>query len=246
MKQLSESFLIQIRSDNAQASGVIGRSGAYLRFLRNMVKLHPAAIHSRHNALGPQYIAITAFIQLFQNLRHLFPAVFVHRLRSPAGKHLICVMVMPMVIVILAATGTARAMLPMLVAMLMMVMIRGSMGMIMFTRTVLPMLVTIMLVMLMGMTATIMTMFPMLMVVTAAIMTMLPMLMLVTTAIMAMFPMLMTIMLMTAAIMTMLSMLMHRISVHVQLGMLHGREDLCSLQLRPGGGDQSGLGVVLL
>jgi len=209
--------LVQFGADDAELAGGVSAAGAQVDLTGDKVKVDPGAVFGCQNALGTQDDTVGAQIQLFQAIADKVHGELLVGLGAPGGEDLISMVVMMVMVVIVAAAVTV--LIVVVVVMLMMVMIMAA---------AITMLVVIVVVMLMMLVVVIMVMVMMLMVV---------------------------IMVMAAAG-TMLVMLVVMVMC---LGMLHLGDDLgngCAAlhgflqlvagQLTPGGGDDGGVGVMLL
>lgn len=133
-------LLLQVGTNHAQPARILRASLANLIFTRRQIKIQPGSIRRRQHSLCPQNRSVKGSIrQILQQSLQLGPLIPVRRLRAPACKDLIGVVMA--VAVIVAAAGAAVAMLMvmmmsilmrMLVAMLMFVLVAVFMFMPMF------------------------------------------------------------------------------------------------------------------
>ena len=123
-------ILFQLGADHAQLSGDVRGAGADLVLAGHHVKLVPG-VAAVHDALGPQDLAVLAAVQRGQRLLQLLTGEAAGRLTAPAGKDLVGVVVMMMVmpaaavpavlVVVLVMVVVAAAVAVLLVLMAMVV-----------------------------------------------------------------------------------------------------------------------------
>ena len=109
-----------MRTDDAQAAGVVGGAIAHLVLLGHIVKVQPLAVGGGHDALGPQDGAVFAGVQGCQNAVDIRLGELLGGLRAPAGEHLVGVVVMMMV---MAAAAVAVMVVMMLVLVLVVIVV---------------------------------------------------------------------------------------------------------------------------
>ena len=113
---------MNLRSDYHDTSGVIRLALTDLILARNHIKVQPGAIGTLHHTFGAEDIVrIDKLLKYFLKFCTL---EFVRCLLAPACKYIICMM-MVMVLMVMAATGTVFIML---MVMLMLLMIMAATG----------------------------------------------------------------------------------------------------------------------
>ena len=121
-EEVVQLMLAELGADDAQSAGVVGGAIAHLVLLGHIVKVQPLAALGADDALGAQDGTVFTAVQRRQDALDLALGEHLHRLRAPAGEHLVgVVMVMVMVV---AATGAMLIMLVvMMLVMVLMVMV---------------------------------------------------------------------------------------------------------------------------
>ena len=149
---------MNLRSDYHDTSGVIRLTLTDLILARNHIKVQPGTIGTLHHPFGAEDIVrIDKLLKYFLKFCTL---EFVRCLLAPAGKYIICMM-MVMVLMLMAATGTVFIML---MVMLMLLMIMAATGTVLIMLMVMMMfMVFVVMVMLMVFVVMVMMMVLMLM-----------------------------------------------------------------------------------
>ena len=107
-----------MRPDHAHAAGDLCAAAADVGFAGHVVKVDPAAVGRRHDALGAQHDAVAVLVdERVERGADLVVGVFARRLGAPAREHLVRVVVM-----VVMAAAVVMVMLVMLVVMLVVVM----------------------------------------------------------------------------------------------------------------------------
>ena len=115
MKQPGQLSFVKLRTDNAQHSGNGGRPPADFAFARNQIKMQPGSIRAGNNSLCAQNRAgYRALSNLIQRLAQLVLCIDMRCLNAPAGKDLVRIMSVMMVVMVMMA---ALAFLIMVVVM---------------------------------------------------------------------------------------------------------------------------------
>ena len=115
-------MLVDICSDNNYTSCIVRLAITNLVLARNHIKVQPGAIGTLHHPFGAE--DIVRIDKLPEHLLKFCTLKFVRCLLAPAGKYVICMM-MVMVLMVMAATGTVFIML---MVMLMLLMIMAATG----------------------------------------------------------------------------------------------------------------------
>ena len=101
-------MFIQLGTDDAQSTGVIGMTSANLMFFGDLVKLDPGAVFAVYDTLGTQNFAVFTGVQRFQDMMDLVLGIGLGRFLAPAGKDLVGMMVV--MVMVVAAAGAVRTM----------------------------------------------------------------------------------------------------------------------------------------
>ena len=125
-------MLLQVGADHAKTADDLRRPGAHILLSGNIVEEDPTILACNH-ALGTKHRTELTGIQFLQNSRNLRLGINTGRFLTPAGKHLIGMMVM-----IVAPAGT---LFPMLMVMMLMFMMMLMM-MLMFVVVIVLMIMT--------------------------------------------------------------------------------------------------------
>ena len=119
MKQCLKVLLVELGSDHADLSRNFDSTDAHIAFSRNIVKIQPCAIAGwNHTFCTEDRTIFFLVLKFLQNMLQLLLGVGCRCLKSPAGKDIIRVMVV--VIMVVTAAGTI---LPMFMVMIMSVMV---------------------------------------------------------------------------------------------------------------------------
>ena len=116
-EELGQLVLPKLGADDAKPAGVVRLSGAQVVLLGDVVELQPALL-AGDDALGPEDLAAAALVQGGEDGLQLLPGEALGGLPAPTGEHLVGVVVM--VVVVMTAAGTLRA-VAVLVVMVMVV-----------------------------------------------------------------------------------------------------------------------------
>ena len=115
MKQSGQLSFVKLRTDNAQHPGNGGRPPADFTFARNQIEMQPGSIRAGNNSLCAQNRAgYRALSDLIQRLAQLVLCIDMRCLNAPAGKDLVRIMSVMMVVMVMMA---ALAFLIMVVVM---------------------------------------------------------------------------------------------------------------------------------
>ena len=129
-KQGGNALLIQLGTNDTQLAGDIGRAGANIGFLGNIVKMDPLTVSAHHNTLSPENHAIDTGIQMLQGQFDLCFVKFLCGFYTPGGKDLVGMMVvmvmtagafMVVMVVLMFMMATAAFTLFMVVMLMIMV-----------------------------------------------------------------------------------------------------------------------------
>ena len=119
-KQRGYAGFVQFRTDHAKLTGNVSRTSPDIMFLGHHIKMDPATIDSRDNALGAQNHTVLAGIQLRQSVFDLLCSELLGGFNAPGSKHFVgmmVVMVMMLMVVVMAATGAVFIVIVMMVLM---------------------------------------------------------------------------------------------------------------------------------
>ena len=112
-------FLIDACADDAKSADDVGGAGAHVPFAGNIIEVEPSAVLCGEDALCTQDDAVGGLInELFQNGIQLLGSVLAGGFYAPAGKHIVGVVVMMVVVVFPTATGAGASFLVIVVVML--------------------------------------------------------------------------------------------------------------------------------
>ena len=124
MKQLCQLILCQIGSDYAQASGVVCPAFSHLILSRHQIKLLPGTIRHAENSFGPKHRTAAGFSgQCLQDLLQLFFCVLMGGFFAPAGKDLVCMMMVVMVMAAMFMIVVLMIVMAVLMVMMLMIMV---------------------------------------------------------------------------------------------------------------------------
>lgn len=117
-------LFVDVRTDDAQAAGVIRRTRTELALARHIVKLEPVARRVLQHALGAQHRAVLFFVgQLVQHRLDLVLLVTVCSLYADRHEHFVRVMPVVMMVVMSAGAGFAVLVVVMMMFVLILVMV---------------------------------------------------------------------------------------------------------------------------
>src|SRR5699024_5690776 len=98
LKRFLQRILLQIGTNDAYFSGINRGSCTNFRFFRNKVKIVPGSFFVRQHSLGPENLSIFLCMgQILKDSLQLLPGNFPAGFKAPAGKYLICIVTMVMV-----------------------------------------------------------------------------------------------------------------------------------------------------
>ena len=104
MKQSGQLSFVKLRTDNAQHPGNGGRPPADFTFARNQIEMQPGSIRAGNNSLCAQNRAgYRALSDLIQCLAQLVLCIDMRCLNAPAGKDLVRIMSVMMVVMVMMA-----------------------------------------------------------------------------------------------------------------------------------------------
>ena len=232
-------MLVQFGTNNTELTGGIGATGTQVHLTGDKVKVDPAAILSRQDALCAKNHAIGAQIQFFQRIMHKVHGKLLVGLSAPGSKDLVgMMMVMVMIMALAAASAVLVVGLVMVVLVIMMFMVV----------IVVMVMIVIMMIMIVVVAAAI-----------AMLVMIVVMMMLVIMVVMVV--LMIVIMAAAGAVLVMIVVMMRMVVLVVMMVLycLHLCNDLCdggaafhsflqllTGQLAPGSGDDGGIGVVFL
>lgn len=117
-------LFVDVRTDDAQAAGVIRRTRTELALARHIVKLEPVARRVLQHALGAQHRAVLFFVgQLVQHRLDLVLLVTVCSLYADRHEHFVRVMPVMMMVMMSAGAGFAVLVVVMMMFVLILVMV---------------------------------------------------------------------------------------------------------------------------
>lgn len=124
MKQSGQLSFVKLRTDNAQHSGDSGRPPADFAFARNQIEMQPGSIRAGNNSLCAQNRAgYRALSDLIQRLAQLILCIDVRGLNTPAGKDLVRIMSVMMVVMVMMAAFTFLVVMVMMAALAFLIMV---------------------------------------------------------------------------------------------------------------------------
>lgn len=124
MKQSGQLSFVKLRTDNAQHSGDSGRPPADFAFARNQIEMQPGSIRAGNNSLCAQNRAgYRALSDLIQRLAQLILCIDVRGLNAPAGKDLVRIMSVMMVVMVMMAAFAFLVVVVMMPALAFLIMI---------------------------------------------------------------------------------------------------------------------------
>ena len=124
MKQSGQLSFVKLRTDNAQHSGDSGRPPADFAFARNQIEMQPGSIRAGNNSLCAQNRAgYRALSDLIQRLAQLILCIDVRGLNTPAGKDLVRIMSVMMVVMMMMAAFTFLVVMVMMAALAFLIMV---------------------------------------------------------------------------------------------------------------------------
>ena len=124
MKQSGQLSFVKLRTDNAQHSGDSGRPPADFAFARNQIEMQPGSIRAGNNSLCAQNRAgYRALSDLIQRLAQLILCIDVRGLNTPAGKDLVRIMSVMMVVMVMMAAFTFLVVMVMMAALALLIMV---------------------------------------------------------------------------------------------------------------------------
>ena len=124
MKQSGQLSFVKLRTDNAQHSGDSGRPPADFAFARNQIEMQPGSIRAGTNSLCAQNRAgYRALSDLIQRLAQLILCIDVRGLNTPAGKDLVRIMSVMMVVMVMMAAFTFLVVMVMMAALAFFIMV---------------------------------------------------------------------------------------------------------------------------
>ena len=124
MKQSGQLSFVKLRTDNAQHSGDSGRPPADFAFARNQIEMQPGSIRAGNNSLCAQNRAgYRALSDLIQRLAQLILCIDVRGLNAPAGKDLVRIMSVMMVVMVMMAAFAFLIMVVMMAALALFIMV---------------------------------------------------------------------------------------------------------------------------
>ena len=126
MKQSGQLSFVKLRTDNAQHSGNGGRPPADFAFARNQIEMQPGSIRAGNNSLCAQNRAgYRALSDLIQRLAQLVLCIDMRCLNTPAGKDLVRIMSVMMVVMVMMAAFAFLVVIVMMAAFAFLIMIVG-------------------------------------------------------------------------------------------------------------------------
>lgn len=230
MKQFLQRILIELGANDTQSSCVIRASAPNLVFLRNKIKLHPIAVGIGNDTLGAKNDAVFfGAAQFLQYLLQLLCRILMSRLRAPACKYLVCVVMAFVIMMVMIMTATGAVLVMLMVVFMAAFLTVMVMAMPAFFAMVMMTVLTFLAVVVMA----VLTFFIMVM------MTMLTFLAMVM-VVMPTFPVMVVMAMLTFPIVVMAVMLLH-----LQLCVVHGCQNLLSVQFVPRCCDHCSMSIVI-
>ena len=98
-KEGGNGLLVQLCANDTQPPGHRRAPGAHVYLARYIVKVNPGPVFRRHNALRPEDCPQLSVFQLLQHLLNAGLGKLFRRLHAPAGKDLVGVVVMVLMVV---------------------------------------------------------------------------------------------------------------------------------------------------
>ena len=124
MKQSGQLSFVKLRTDNAQHPGNGGRPPADFAFARNQIEMQPGSIRAGNKSLCAQNRAgYRALSDLIQRLAQLVLCIDMRCLNAPAGKDLVRIMSVMMVVMVMMAALAFLILVVMMAAFAFLIMI---------------------------------------------------------------------------------------------------------------------------
>ena len=219
-ESLSKLFLVERGADHAQFARNIGSTRAYIRLAGNIVKVYPLAVRTLYDTLRTKDRSeIIRFGKTVEDRLYLIGRILLRGIHAPACEHLVRMMMVVMTVVVPAAAVVVVMMFVLIVIMIV-VMVMVVMAVIMIVVTAIVMIVVMMFMLV------VIVIF--IMVVAAAVIVIMMMLVL-------------------AVMMSALGayFLLRKELLRKMIAVLHGLEDLLSVELVPRGRNNDSLSVML-
>ena len=129
MKQPGQLSFVKLRTDNAQHPGNGGRPPADFAFARNQIEMQPGSIRAGNNSLCAQNRAgYRALSDLIQRLAQLVLCIDMRCLNAPAGKDLVRIMSVMMVVMMAALAFLIMVVVMAALAFFIMVMVMAALA----------------------------------------------------------------------------------------------------------------------